>query len=279
MKTGVARFGAVTLAVLMALTPTPSAAIAPVLLMMVREIAQQVATSMIKDALLSGVSGMGCKGIALSKALTAFDLRGGAGGMAGMLGGMPKVPAGISMPTLPAGMGLPNLPAGAALGMGAAMPPEFAARMSAMMPNAGALPPGITMNADTMAMMARMQQAMAQPLPPAETLATIDELFELGFLPKTIQIEFKECMVLVPETIAALGIGMGMLKPMIPQLRQAREELYALSPADQDEVTAMLVQQMKALPANERAALMEHLGSGFFPPRVSEGVKAGLAAR
>ena len=135
------------------------------------------------------------------------------------------------------------------------------------------------MNADTMAMMARMQQAMAQPLSPAETLATIDELFELGFLPKTVQIEFKECMVLVPETIAALGMGMGMLKPMIPQLRQAREELYALSPADQDEVTAMLVQQMKALPANERAALMEHLGSGFFPPRVSEAVKTGLVAR
>ena len=154
MKTRVARFGAVTLAVLMALTPTPSAAIAPVLLMMVREIAQQVATSMIKDTLLSGLSGMGCKGIALSKALTAFDLRGG-----------------ISMPTLPAGMSL--------------------------------------------------------------------------------------------------------LKPMIPQLRQAREELYALSPADQDEVAAMLVQQMKALPAAERAALMEHLGSGFFPPRVDEVVRAG----
>ena len=247
MKGIVARFGAVTLAVLMALTPKPSAAIAPALLMMVRQIAQQAATSMIKNALLSGLNGRGCKGVALS--------------------------------TLPAGMRLPNMPAGTALGMGAAMPPEFAARMSAMMPNVGALPPGITMNAETMAMMARVQQAMAQPLSPAETLDAIDELVELGFLPKTIQIEFKECMVLVPDTVAALGMGMSILKPMIPQLRQARDDLHALTPAEQDEVGAMLVLQMKELPAHERAALMEHLGSGFFPLRVSEGVRAGLVAR
>jgi hypothetical protein len=86
-------------------------------------------------------------------------------------------------------------------------------------------------------------------------------------------------MVLAPDTTAAPGIGMGMLKPMLPQLRQAREELYALSPADQDEVAALLMQQMKTLPAAERVALIEHLGSGFFPPRVSEAVKAGLAVR
>jgi hypothetical protein len=105
------------------------------------------------------------------------------------------------------------------------IPPDIAAKMIAMLPNAGALPPDVVIDNDTMAMMARMQQAMAQPLSPAETLATIDELFELGFLPKAVQIEFRECMVLVPETTAALGIGMGMLWPMIPQLRQARETL------------------------------------------------------
>jgi len=151
--------------------------------------------------------------------------------------------------------------------------------MIAMLPNAGALPPGMVIDNDTMAMMARMQQAMAQPLSPAETLATIDELFELGFLPKAVQIEFRECMVLVPETTAALGIGMGVLRPMIPQLRQARETLYALSPADQDEVAAMLVKHMRELPADQRTALMEHLGSRFFPPRVGEAVRAGVAAR
>ena len=121
-----------------------------------------------------------------------------------------------------------------------------------------------------------MQKMMAQPLSPAETSATIDELFELGFMPKAIQGEFKECMVLVPATVPALGMAMGMMKPMIPQLRQAREQLHALSPAEQDEVAAELGQQLKALPAGQRAALLEHLDSGFFPPRVAQGAKAAV---
>ena len=273
----VVRSGIFVLAATLALTPAPSEAIAPMLLLMIKQIAQQVAKSMIKDTLLSSLSGMGCKGMALSNALAAFDLRGGAGGM-------PKMPAGMTMPSLPAGMSMPNLPAGAELLMGgmpqgAGIPPEMAAKMRALMPNGGQLPPGMAMDADQMAMMAGMQQAMSQPLSPPETLATIDELFKLGFLPKAIQTELKECMVLVPATIPALGMGMGMLKPMIPQLQRARTELHALSPAEQDEVAGQLLQEMKSLPADERAALMEHLDSGFFPPRVSKGVKAGLAAK
>ena len=241
----VVRSGIFVLAATLALTPAPSEAIAPMLLLMIKQIAQQVAKSMIKDTLLSSLSGMGCKGMALSNALAAFDLRGGAGGM-------------------------PH---------GAGIPPEMAAKMRALMPNGGQLPPGMAMDADQMAMMAGMQQAMSQPLSPPETLATIDELFKLGFLPKAIQTELKECMVLVPATIPALGMGMGMLKPMIPQLQRGRTELHALSPAEQDEVAGQLLQEMKSLPADERAALMEHLDSGFFPPRVSKGVKAGLAAK
>ena len=120
---------------------------------------------------------------------------------------------------------------------------------------------------------------MGQPLSPPETLATIDELFELGFLPKAMQTELKECMLLLPSSVEVLGMGMGMLKPMIPQLRQARAELHALSPAEQDEVAATLTQQMLELPADQRAALTEHLDSGFFPRRISLAVKAATAAR
>ena len=68
----------------------------------------------------------------------------------------------------------------------------------------------------------------------------------------------KECMVLVPATVPALGMGMGMLKPMIPQLRQARAEMRALSPAEQ------------------RSALLENLDSGFFPPRVVACARAAV---
>ena len=86
MTKRVVRSGALAMAVAVALAPASSEAIAPVLLLMVKQIAQQAATSMIKDTLLSALSGMGCKGIALSNALAAFDLRGGAGGVGGMLG-------------------------------------------------------------------------------------------------------------------------------------------------------------------------------------------------
>lgn len=236
----------------LAVTPQPSEAIAPALLFMLKQVAQQAATSMIKDALLSNLSGMGCKGIALSNALSALDGRRAAGGIGGM-GGLPKMSAGLLA--------------------GTALPPEVSAQMAALMPGAGQLPPGMAIDP---AMMAQVQQMLSQPpLSPPETLATIDELFELGFLPKPIQAEFKECMVLVPDTVPALGMAMGMLKPMIPQLRQARQQLHALSPAEQDEVAAMLAQELKSLPADQRSALLEHLDAGFFPPRVAQGARAG----
>ena len=293
MSRPVTRLGALALAVTLALASPPSEAIAPVLMLLIKKIAQQAAKSMIKDALLSGLSGMGCKGIALANALEAFDLRRGPGGLGGMLGGMPKMPAGMAMPSMPAGMSMPTMPLGMAMpnmpaGLGMAMagglgqgaiPADIAAKMGAMMPNGGQLPTGMALDPDQMAMMARMQQSMSQPLSPTETLATIDELSDLGFLPKAMQTELKECMLFLPASIPALGMGMGMLKPRIPQLRQARAEMQALSLAEQDEVAAALVQEMKPLSSEERVALLESLDSGFFPPRVSQGVKTGLAAR
>jgi hypothetical protein len=41
----------------------------------------------------------------------------------------------------------------------------------------------------------------------------------------------------------------------------------------------MLAQEMESLSAEQEEALMETLDSGFFPPRVSEGVKARRAAK
>ncbi len=285
------RTGLLALAIAAAFTPSPSQAIAPALLFMVKQMVQQAATSMIKDALLSGLNGMGCKGIALSNALSALDLRRG-----GLPMGMPTLPAGMALPTMPSMAGMPGMPGmpivpgmppgaagmagmlpGGAMPGGGAIPPEMLARMGAMMQ--GGMPPGMAIDPAQMAMMARMQQMLGEPLSPAETVATIDELFELGFMPKAIQSEFKECMVLVPASVQALGMGMGMMKPMIPQLRQAREEIRALSPAEQDELAEALVEQIRPLPADQRAALMEHLDSGFFPKRIGDGVKARLGTR
>ena len=289
------RLGALCLASTLALAPTTSDAIAPALLLMIKQIAKQTATSMVKDAMLSNLRGMGCKGIALSNAITAMDLRGG---------GLPRMPAGMTMPNMPPGMTMPNMPnlppgmampnmpgmtgmpGGAAMptmpgmpgaaGMPGGMPAEMEAKMQRLLPGVGELPPGAGIDP---AMMARVQQAMSQPLSPPETLATIDELFELGFMPKAIQGEFKECMVLLPQTVQPLGMAMGMLKPMIPQLRQAREQMHALSPAEQDEAAAALVLELRPLPADQRATMLEHLNSGFFPKRMADGIRAQLQAR
>lgn len=266
------RIASLTLAAALAASPAPSEAIAPAVLFMVKQVAQQAATSMIKDALLSQLSGMGCKGIALSNALAAFDVRRAAGGAVALGGGMPSMPRGVGLPTMPSvpgsGLSLGGMPGGGAI------PPEIAARMGELMPGLGRMPADMAVDPEVMS---SLQQMLSQPpLSPPETLATIDELFDLGFMPKSVQAEFKECMLLLPDTLPMMGMAMGMLKPIVPQLRQAREQLHALSPAEQDEAAAALGQELKALPADQRSALIEHLDSGFFPARVAAGAKAAV---
>src|SRR5688500_8580774 len=166
----------IALVATLVLAISSSHAIAPALLLMIKQIAKQAATSMIKDAVLSGLDGMGCKGMALSNALHAFDLRRAAGGVMTAF----AMPPMTVLPGRAPGMsGMPNVS------------PEVAAKLQSMMPGAGQLPPDVATNPDAMAMMARMQQAMGQPLSPSETLATIDELAELGFLPKAMQAELR----------------------------------------------------------------------------------------
>jgi hypothetical protein len=222
------------------LMPAASQALAPAVLFMVKQIVQQSAKSMIKDALLSSLDGLGCKGIALSNAFTAFDLRKGGATALPPLAGMPSM---------------------------GALPPEAAAMMAQLTAH---LPPGVALPTDL--------PPMGAPLSPRETLATIDELTELGFLPKPMQSELKQCMTLVPAAVPALGMGLGMLKPVVPQIRQARDELRALSPTEQDEVATAFVQEAKALSREERAAFVEHLDSGFFPPRIATTTKRLLTA-
>ena len=209
---------ALALGVLLALIAWPSAALAPVIAMLAKQLVEQAVTSLIKDTLLNSLNGLGCKGIALSNALNALDAaRGGVGALPGMsMPAMPKLPDGMQMPTLPGGAlpGMPGMP-----GMDATMIAGAEAKMRAMMPAGMALDPA--------------QLALANPLPPPETVATIDELAEPGFLPAEFQTEMKECMVLVPASV----------------------------------------------PANDRKSFLASLDGGFFPPRVSEGVKARLGAK
>lgn len=260
----------------------PAQALAPAILLLVQQMVQQSATSMLKDTLLNSIRGMGCKGIALANALTALDARGGARTALGA--GLPQLPAGMAMPQLPPGMVMPQLPPGASMpGMpglptGAGVSPALMAQMTALMSAGASMPAGTSAVPGQVALPPGLQQAMGRPLSPTETVQTIDALHELGFLPQALQAELKECMVLVPAAVPALGMGMGMMQPMIPQLRQAREQLHALRPSEQDEVADALAQEMRTLGTDERAALMEHLDTGFFPARVSAGVKSRLSA-
>ena len=270
---------ALALAGSLTLAPAPSEAIPPVLLLVAKQIVQDAAKSILKDMLLSSLRDMGCKGMALANAFELFDLRKGAGGGTGMLGilgsSMPKMPPGMAMPALPAGMNVPAM-AGAVPGLAGteAMSAGLAEGMHEMMSGAGQLQVGVDPG-----QVALLMQAMGRPLSPPETLAVIDELGEIGFLPKTIQGELKECLVLLPAAAPALGMGMAMLKPMIPQVRQARDAMHALTPEEQDELGAGLLQEIRQLPADERKSLVEFVEAGFFPKRVADALRSGVSTR
>ena len=282
-------------AIALALVPAPSNAIAPVILALAKQFVQQALQSTLKDMLLGSLRDSGCKGIALANALSALDMRSAGmslpAGMPALAGGMPSLPggaAGLALPQaggalaggasgmLPGGMaGMAGMLPGGAGALGGVDPAVMAAMMERMAPGGVAGLPAMDP-----ALMAQAQQLMSQPpLSPTETLATIDELGELGFLPPAMRAELKECMVVLPQTAAALGMGMGMLKPMLPQLRQARTEMQALSPSEQDELAAAMASELKSISGDDRKLFLEQLGSGFFPPRVAEGVRQRLGAK
>lgn len=252
------RVGALGIAAALLVAPAPGEAVAPVLLMMAR----QAGSSMLKDMLLGGVRDSGCKGAALADALQGFDVR------RAVTGGVAV--AGLPMPGLP---GLPGQP-----GFGAGGPDMGAMKgmLGELMPAGGALPSGMALAPEQAALLAQLQSSMAQPLSPRETLATIDELGEIGLVPAPMLAELKECMVLQPQAGAAMGMGMGMLRPMLGPLRSAREQMRALPPQEQDELAARVAQELKDAPADERRQFLEAVGGGFLPPRVVDGVRSRL---
>ena len=262
MHKTLSRCGALALAAALALPPAPAEAIAPALLLLLKQVVRQAASSMVQDALLSGLQGMGCKGIALSNALAAFDRRRGGGGAA------------------LAGMALPNAaPLSGVAGLPGGLPPEMAAKLGAMLPSAGALPADMTLDPEQSAMLARMLSSMGRPLPASQTRAVLDELLEIGFLPRPVHADLNDCLRNVPASVQALGMGMAMLQPMLAPLREARDELRALSPAEQDEVADALAQELRTLAPDERASVLAQLDGGFFPARVVASLRQRLGAR
>ena len=283
MKPPTVRAALTTAAITLALVATPSQAIAPLIALMGKQLLQDMVMTTAKSMLMNSLRGTGCKGTALANALDSFgSLKGGGlGALRGLpgaagVGGMP------AMPVMPAMHGIPTVPGMAGMagmtgmtgmtgltGMGGmgGMPPDMAAQMTGMLTG---MMPGGGLDADQSASFAGLQQLMRAPLSPLETIATIDEMSELGLLSAAMSTELKECLLLLPQSAAGMGMTMGMMKPMLPKFREARDEMRALSPVEQDELAASLAEEFDKVPAADRKRMLTELGGGLFPPRVVE---------
>src|SRR5258706_9658913 len=283
------RVTALAVAAALAVTPLHGTAIAPILALLAKQMLKDMVTTSLKESLLGSLRDSGCKGTALANAISA-GTGGGIGGVASMFtptgmsglaaagkGGMPGLPGGM-----PQGVTMTAMPGGGSLRMPntAGMPggADMAAMMSRMMP-AGGMPPGMGLDPTQAASMAKMMTAMNTPLSPAETLSTIDEVADLGLMTPAMPAEMKECMVLMPQGAQAIGMGMSMMKTMLPQVREARDKMRALSPEEQDELAATLAEEFDKMSPEDRKTMLNEAGAGMFPPRVVQSLAQRYGGR
>ena len=279
MKPPLVRAALTALAITLALPAPPSHALAPIVAMLGKKLLQDMLTSTLKGMLFNSLGDLGCKGTALANGIRSLSSFKGAG--AGALSGMFAMPSLATMPNL---HGLPGVAPGAGIagmpgmtGMAgmpnmAGMPPEIAAMMSRMMPGGG-------LDAEQTELLAGLKDSMGTPLSPQETLATIDEMGELGLLAPAMASELKECLLVLPQAAQALGMGMGMMKPMLPQFREARDEMRRLSPVEQDELAATLALELDQAPQADRKLMLAELRGGLFPPRVVDALSKRYGVR
>ena len=264
MKSPLVRAALTALAMTLALPAPPSHALAPVIAMLGKKLLQDMLTSTLKGMLFDSLSDVGCKGTALANGIRSLGNFKAAG--AGAMSGMFAMP---SLATIPNLRGVPGVPPVAGM---AGMPPEIAAMMSRVMPGGG-------LDAEQTELLAGLKDSMGAPLSPQETLATIDEMGELGLLAPAMASELKECLLVLPQTAQALGMGMGMMKLMLPQFREARDEMRRLSPVEQDELVVVLAQELDQAPQADRKLMLAELRGGLFPPRVVEALSKRYGAR
>ena len=276
MKTPSVRAALTTAAITLALMATPSQAIAPLIALLGKQLLQDMVMTTAKSMLMDSLRGTGCKGTALANAFDSFgSIKGGGLGVlrglpgAAGVGGMPAMPAVPGTSTGPGIAGMTEMP-----GMGG-VPPEMAAQMARMMTGM----PGGGLDAEQSASVAELQRLMGAPLSPLETIATINEMSELGLLSAAMSTELKECLLLLPQSAPGMGMAMGMMKPMLSQIREARDEMRTLSPVEQDELAASLAEEFDKVPAADRKRMLTELGGGLFPPRVVETLSRRYGAR
>jgi len=249
-----------------------------------KQLIQDMLIDGVKSQLMGALSDSGCKGAAIASLMAGSPGR----GLGSLLGnGMaPGLPAGPpAMPGTPLSGTMPGLPGTAG---GVALPGAAGALGSAQMmamlqqqlgARAGGMP-AITPEqmAQIQSSMAAMQQAMAQPLSRAETLAVFDELAQLGVMTPDMQTEVRDCVTLAPPVAGdTLGMSGAILKNMVlPQLREARQQMANLTPDEREHLANEIVQALRDASPEDRQAFTEGFGVGFFPPEVVDSVKARL---
>jgi hypothetical protein len=126
--------------------------------------------------------------------------------------------------------------------------------------------------------MVQLQEAMAHPLTREQTLGLFDDLKELGVLTDEMNREARECIVLSsPEASQGIGqTGSMMQSVVLPKLRSAKEHLAGLPPDQQQQLADEIVNSLQNARAGDRKTFLEGLGLGFFPPGVSEAVRAKM---
>ena len=222
----------------------------------------------VKSQLMGSLSGMGCKGAALASLVSPGGLkRAATQALAPTLpvaAGMPQVLGpGVGMPALPVGGGADTAQAMAQMQqmmagrMGAGMSPEAMAQMQAQMP-------------------ALQQMLSQQPLSRTETMAVFDELADLGVMTPSMQTEMRDCMTLAPPGATdALGRSGALFKNMVlPQLREAREQMTNLQPQEREQLANDIVDGLKEASPEDRKAFLDGFGAGFFPRDVVDAVRA-----
>lgn len=253
-------------------TAPASHAVLPVVAALGKQFLKDMLIDGVKSQLIGSLAGMGCKGAATASLLASSgNPRAMLSGAVGMPGGMPPMPA-----------GMPNLPAGMPAIGGRAMDPAQANAMMQQLATsrAGSMPTMPAMPPDQAAQMANamqaMQQAMAQPLSRTETLQVFDEMADLGLMSPAMRSEARDCVMLAPPG-ANVGMAGAMLKNMVlPQLRTARETMASLTPEERTQLADEIVEGLKEASPEDRKAFQDGFGLGFFPPDVTERVKAKL---
>jgi hypothetical protein len=251
----VGRKGAWVAAAFMACAAMPTQGALPIVAGLGKQLVKDMLIDGVKSLLVGSLANTGCKGAAIASLLSGNPARTigatlGAGSLAGAAPGL-----------VPGAMDMSQLTSSMQQQMRSAMPAMSAEQMAQM--NSA---------------MVGIQQAMAQPLSPAETQGVFDELGSLGVISPAMQAEMRDCMLLAgPAAAQGMGMSAAMMKNMVlPQLREARAQFANLSPDERERLATEIAQAIKEAPPEDRKAFQDGFGAGFFPPDVVEAVKAKL---